>query len=68
MADRVLAVCERRHVDWRTCDRHREIAAVIEVEAAQKVLIGFSLAAVLRDDHTRYSLEHLGLSHERTDV
>ena len=63
-----LAVRVRRHVDWRTCDGHREVAAVIEIEPAQEVLIGFSLTAVLRDDHARHSLEHLGLPHERTDV
>ena len=63
-----LAVRVRRHVDRRAGDGHREVAAVIEVEPAQEVLVGFPLAAVLRDDHAGHGLEHLGLAHERAHV
>ena len=42
----------RRHVNRHARDRGREVRAVIEVESAQvKVLVGFPLAAVLRNDH-----------------
>ena len=37
----------------------REIGAVVEVEAAEKVLVGLALAAVLGDDQPRYGLEDL---------
>ena len=42
-----LAVRVRRHVDRHAGDRRREVGAVIEVEAAQEVLVGLALAAVL---------------------
>ena len=58
----------RRHVDRRAGHGHREVAAVIEVESAQEVLVGFALAAVLRDDHARHGLEHFALPHDRPDV
>ena len=63
-----LAVRVRRHVDRRARHGHREVAAVIEVEAAQKVLVRFALAAVLRDDHARHGLEHFALPHQRSHV
>ena len=43
----------------------REVGAVIEVEAAQEVLVGLALAAVLRDDDARHGLEHFAVAHER---
>ena len=39
--------------------RRREVGAVIEVEAAQVVLVGLALAAVLADDDAGHGLEHL---------
>ena len=63
-----LAVRVRRHVHRRAGHRHREIAAVIEVEAAQEILVGLALAAVLRDDHARHRLEHFALAHDRPHV
>ena len=63
-----LAVRVGDHVHRRAIDRHGEIAAVIEVEAAQEILVGLPLAAMLRDDHARDRLEHLCLAHERADV
>ena len=63
-----LAVRVGRHVHRRAGHRHREVAAVIEVEAAQEVLVGLALAAVLRDDDARHGLEHLALAHDRPHV
>src|SRR4029453_6944611 len=45
-----LAVGVGHHVDWSPRDGHRKVAAVVQVEAAEEVLVGLSLAAVLRDD------------------
>ena len=45
-----LAVRVGAHVDRKVVDRDREIGAVIEIEAAQKILVGFALAAMLGDD------------------
>ena len=42
-----------------------EVGPVIEVEAAQVVLIGFALSAVLADDEPRHGLEHLTGPHDR---
>ena len=47
----------RALVDRHAVDRNGEIGAVIEVHAAQEILVGFALAAVLRDDQTRRALE-----------
>jgi hypothetical protein len=63
-----LTVRVRRHVDRRTGNRHREVAAVIEIEPAQEVLVRLTLAAVLCDDDAGHGLEHLALSHEWADV
>ena len=41
----------RRHVDRHAVDACREVGAVVEVEAAQEVLVGLAVARVLRDDH-----------------
>jgi hypothetical protein len=45
------------HVDRHALDRDGEIGAVVEIEAAQEVLIGLSLAAVPRDDQARRGFE-----------
>ena len=45
-----LAVAVGAHVDRHAVDRDGEVGAVVEVEAAQEILVGFALAAVLRDD------------------
>jgi hypothetical protein len=52
-----LAVTMRGHVDRHAVDRDGEIGAVVEVEAAQEILVGFALAAVLRDDQARDSFK-----------
>jgi hypothetical protein len=47
------------HVDRHVDDRDRQIGAVVEIVAAQEILVGFALARVLRDDQTRRSLPSL---------
>jgi hypothetical protein len=54
-------------------DRHaREIGCkvgpVIEIEAAQKVLVGFPGAAVLRHDHSGYVFQHLARAEQRAII
>ena len=63
-----LAMCVGRHVHRHPRNRRREVGAVIEVEAAQEILIGLPFAAVLGDDQTRYRLEHLAVAHQRPFV
>ena len=48
-----------RHVDGRTGHRDGDVGTVIEVEAAQIVLIGLSFAAVLADHDARDRLENV---------
>jgi hypothetical protein len=55
-----VAVRVRRHVDRHAGDEGREVGAVVEVEAAQEVLVRLAVAAVLRDDHAGHELEQLG--------
>ncbi len=54
-----LAVAVRAHVDGHAIDGDGQIGAVVEIEAAQEVLVGFALAAVLRHDQPRHGFEHL---------
>ena len=63
-----MAVAVRRHVHRHARDGRREVGAVIEVEAAQVVLVRLSLAAVLADDHARHGLEHFARAHDRPRV
>ena len=53
-----LAVRVRRHVHRHAGDRGGEVGAVIEIEAAQEVLVRLALAAVLRDDDAGHGLQH----------
>ena len=55
----------RRHVDRDAGDRAREIGPVVELEAAQIVLVGLPLAAVLADHEPRNILEHLSRPQDR---
>jgi len=41
---------------------------VIEIESPEIVLIGFTLAAMLTDDHARHGLEHLARPHDRPRI
>ena len=52
------------HVDRDTAHRCGEVGAVIQIEPAQKVLVGFALAAVLRDDDAGHGLEHFAIAHQ----
>ena len=63
-----MAVAVGRHVDRHAGDGRGEVGAVVEVEPAQVVLVGLSLAAVLADDQPGYGLEHLGRAHHRAGV
>ena len=53
-----LAVRVRAHVDRHVVDVDREIGAVVEIVAAQEILVGFALAGVLRDDQAGHGFEH----------
>ena len=48
------------HVDGDLVHAHRQIGAVIEVKAAQEILIGFPAARMLGDDHAGNFLHHFG--------
>ena len=54
-----LAVAMGRHVDRHAVDGDGEIRAVVEIEAAQKILVGFALAGMLGHDQARHDFEHL---------
>nr|WP_255615653.1 hypothetical protein [Polymorphobacter sp. PAMC 29334] len=47
-----LSVRVRPHVDRHTVDELGEVGAVIEVEAAQEILVGLAAARMLRSDET----------------
>jgi hypothetical protein len=53
-----LPVPVRAHVDGHAVDADREVRAVVDIEAADEILVGFAFAAVLRDDEARHRLEH----------
>jgi hypothetical protein len=53
-----LAMPMGAHVDRHVLQRDIDIGAVIEVEAAQEILVGLALPAVLGGDQTRHQLEH----------
>ena len=48
-----------RHVDGHAVDLDGEIGAVVEIEAAQKILVGFAFAGMLGDDQSRHHLQRL---------
>ena len=52
-----LAVRVRAHVDRHAVDEGGEVGAVVQVEAAQEVLVGLAVAAVLGDDHARHEFQ-----------
>jgi hypothetical protein len=47
------------HVDGHTVDESRKIGAVVEIEAADQILVSLAFAAVDRDDKARNGLEQL---------
>ena len=62
-----LAMAVRAHVHRHVVDQGREIGAVIEVEAAQEVLVGLARTGVLDGDQPGHGLEQLGNSQQRPD-
>ena len=51
-----LAMAVRRHVHRHAGDGEGEVGAVVDVEAADVVLVRLPLAAVLADDDARHAL------------
>ena len=58
----------RRRIDRNPGDHGREVGSVIQVEAAQVVLIRFALAAVLAHDETWHGFKDFARAHDRTLV
>ena len=55
-----LTVAVRRHIDRHTVDPGSEIRAVVEIEAAQKILVSLAATRVLCRDHAGHGFEQLG--------
>ena len=60
-----LSVAVARQVQRDAAEERREVGAVIEIEAAQEVLVGLSGSAVLRRDQAGNRFEHLGGAQQR---
>ncbi len=60
-----LAVGVGRQVDGRAHHPGREVRAVVDVEAADVVLVGLAFPAVLADQHPRHALEDLARAKDR---
>ena len=60
-----LAVRVAGHVHRHAQDEGGEVAAVVEVVAAQEVLVGLAVAAVLGDGHAGHRLQQLGRAQQR---
>ena len=56
------------HVGRHAIDIDRHVSAVIEIVAAQEVLVRLALAAVLGDDQAWNGFEHLAWTRRRTLV
>lgn len=63
-----LAMAMGAHVGGHAVDGDGDVAAVVEVEAAQEVLVGFSLAGMLRDDEAGHGFQHLAGAGDRPVV
>ena len=63
-----LPMCVRAHVDRHAGEIGREIGAVIEIEAAQEILVRLAGAAVLGDDHARDVFQHFARPQQRAIV
>jgi hypothetical protein len=61
-----LAVAVGADVHLHAVDVGREVGPVIEVEAAQEVLVGLAAARMLRGDHPRYRLQQFGGAQQRS--
>ena len=60
-----LAVAVRAQVQRHAVEDRREVGAVIEVEAAQEILVRLAAAGVLHGDHARHGFEQLGDAQHR---
>src|SRR5262249_33608552 len=60
-----LAVRVRGEVERHVVEEDREVGPVIEVEAAQEVLVGLPTASMLRDDDAGNGLEELTAARDR---
>ena len=56
----------RRQVQRHIVDENGEIRAVIEIEAAKKILVGLAAAGVLRDDDAGNRLQDFSRTKNRT--
>ena len=63
-----LTVGVSAHVDRHAVDVDRQVGAVIQVVATQEILVGFTFAAVLRDNQTGNSLQDFTRAGHRTRV
>ena len=54
-----LPVGVAARVYWHTRDVGGEVCAVVQVEAAQEILVGLAFAAVLGDDQARHKFQNL---------
>ena len=63
-----LAMSMGAHIDRHVVDPDRQVGAVIEIVAAQEILVGFALAAVLRHDQAGHGLQDFPGARDRTRV
>ena len=61
-----LAVRVRRQVKRHIVEENGDICAVVEIEAAKKILVGLAAAGVLRDDETGNRLQNFSRTKNRT--
>src|SRR2546422_3922969 len=61
-----LAVGMARQVHRHAIDVDAEVGAVVEIEAAQEILVRLAAAAVLRDHHAGNAFQHVGWAEQRT--
>jgi hypothetical protein len=55
----------RGEIDRDAIHKTGEIRTVIQIKTAQKILVGFAAATVLRHDHARHDLQHLSRAEQR---
>ena len=60
-----FAMRVRRQVERHAVENNGEVGAMIQIEAAQKILVGFPAARVLRDDDPGNSFENLAAAQDR---
>ncbi len=58
----------RRQVQRHPVEKRREVCAVVEVEAAQKILVRFPAARVLRDDDPGNGFQDFTRAHGRSQT